>query len=242
MSLEMTDLASSTGVRWDDRADFWIQQSLRQIPLSGKTVLDVGAGTGSFTCYMARQGAKQVVALEPDLDGSGDGKGLAALARRVEGLGLNNVTYRRDTFQSYEAGNGQFDIILLHAVINHLDEAAVEVAHEAEWARERYRELLEKAYRMLAPGGTLIIADAARDNLYPKLGLRNPFAPTIEWNKHQNPKLWTTLLRQAGFEKIRLSWATPKRLRSIGALLNNRAAAFVLHSHFVLHATRPGNH
>jgi SAM-dependent methyltransferase len=237
----MPDLGGSTGLRWDDRADFWIQQSLRQIPLNGKTVLDVGAGTGSFTCYMAKHGAKQVVALEPDLDGSGDGKGLAALARRVEGLGLTNVTWQGDTFQSYEAGNSRFDIVLLHAVINHLDEAAVAVAHEAEWARDRYRELLKKAYRMLAPGGTLIIADAARDNLFPKLGLRNPFAPTIEWTKHQNPELWTVLLQQAGFEKIRLSWATPKRLRSIGAFLNNRGAAFMLHSHFVLHANRPGS-
>jgi SAM-dependent methyltransferase len=237
----MTDLRGSTGLRWDDRADFWIQQSLREIPLKGKTVLDVGAGVGSFTCYMAKHGAKEVVALEPDLDGSGDGKGLAALARRVEGLGLSNVTYREDTFQGYEAGNKRFDVVLLHAVINHLDEAAVMVAHEAEWARDRYRELLRKVYGMLAPGGTLIIADAARDNFYPMLGLRNPFAPTIEWNKHQNPGLWTVLLQQAGFEKARLSWATPKRLRSIGALLNNRAAAFMLHSHFVLHAKRPSS-
>jgi SAM-dependent methyltransferase len=224
--------------RSDKRIEFWIRQSLRHLDFREKTVLDVGAGTGTFTCYLAQRGARHVVALEPDLDGSGSGAGLATLSDRVQSLGLKNVSSSNQTFQSYETEK-RFDIVLLHAVINHLDETAVMVAHEAEWARDRYRQLLGKVYQLLTPGGVAIIADCARDNVFPLLGRRNPFAPTIEWHKHQNPTIWRALCRDVGFRNIQLNWATPNRLRRFGWLVNNWPAAFLLHSHFILHAYRP---
>lgn len=225
-------------VHWDERVEFYIRQSLRELDFTDKTVLDIGAGTGLFSCYMAWHGARRVTAVEPDLDGS-SGTSLAVLSSRVQALGLTNVHYSSATLQSYQGPEAEYDVILLHNVINHLDEDAVIVAHEAEWARQRYRELLAKVRRLLTPGGILVIADCARHNVFPLLGLQNPFLPTIEWHKHQNPELWTALLQDTGFMDIRCNWTIPTRLRRIGWLLNNRPTAFLLNSHFVLHANRP---
>jgi SAM-dependent methyltransferase len=156
------------------------------------------------------------------------------LVNAVQGLG---VTCLNQTFQAYRTDR-RFDTVLLNAVINHLDEAAVQQAHRHEWARDRFRHLLWKAHDLLKPGGTLVIADCARSNLYPLLGLKNPFAPRIEWHKHQNPGLWMALLRDVGFGTTRLTWTTPTRLRYLGRLVKSWPAAFCLYSHFVIHARR----
>ena len=225
------------GLPWA-KYEFWIRQSLRTVNLRGITILDVGAGEGAFSCYMALQGAAHVVALEPELDGAGTGP-RAVLQDRVRQLGLTNVSCLRETLQSFPANSQRFDLILVHNVINHLDEAAVAMMHRDTAARLRYLGLISQLFELLNPGGLLILADCARDNLWARLGLRNPLAPGIEWHKHQNPALWVKILTTAGFEPPELHWTYPRRLRWAGPILDNRWAAFALVSHFVLHATRP---
>jgi SAM-dependent methyltransferase len=225
------------GLPWA-RYEFWIRQSLRNVDLRGMTILDVGAGDGAFTCYMALQGAAQVLALEPELDGADAGP-RAILQDRIRRLGLTNVSCRGETLQIFPPSPGRFDLILAHNVINHLDESAVMVMHRDAAAKARFLGLIRQLFELLRPGGLLVMADCARDNLCGRLGLRHPLAPGIEWHKHQNPSQWIALLRSAGFDPPELHWTYPRRLRWVGALLDNRYAAFLLESHFVLHARRP---
>jgi hypothetical protein len=83
----------------------------------------------------------------------------------------------------------------------------------------------------------VVVADCSRFNLFPSLGLVNPFVPTIEWNKHQKPELWCDLLRNAGFVNHEIHWTSFNRLRTPGKwLLGNKYAAFLLLSHFVVTA------
>src|SRR5690606_23713623 len=181
------------------RSEFWIRQSLRDAPIAGKSVLDIGAGSGLFTCYLALKGARHVVALEPDGDGSVEAP-RARLLRHVQLLGLRNVTCLPDTLQAFDPGLERFDVILANNVINHLDEAAVQVLGRDPAARAAYTIVLSKMFDLLTPGGLAIIADCARDNLFGWFGLKNPLAPSIEWHKHQNPRVWSDLLESAGFE------------------------------------------
>src|SRR5690606_18843196 len=81
------------------RSEFWIRQSLRDAPIAGKSVLDIGAGRGLFTCYMALKGARHVVALEPDGDGSVEAP-RASLLRHVQALGLENVACYPETLKA----------------------------------------------------------------------------------------------------------------------------------------------
>lgn len=220
------------------RVEFWLQQSLRHLDFRGKTVLDVGAGDGLFSCYIALHGAAIVVALEPELEGSAR-HSRATLLERVEALRPHNVTCLADRLQDYAGPSREFDVILAHNVINHLDERAVVALHRDEAARTSYRKLLGKLYELLKPGGVFVMADCARTNFFSWLGIRNPLARTIEWRKHQNPELWMRLLDDVGFEQAELHWTYPRRLRALGPLLDNRFISFLMTSHFVLHVRRP---
>jgi SAM-dependent methyltransferase len=228
-----------SGVRWS-RVEFWLRQSLRDLDFRGKAVLDVGAGDGLFSCYMALQGAARVVSLEPELDGSVTNPRRTLLAR-VQALHLDNVTCFSDPFQDYAGPECEFDVIVAHNVINHLDEGAVAVLHRDEDARASYRALLRKFYELLKPGGVVVIADCARANIFPWLGLPNPIASTIEWSKHQDPDLWVRLLRDVGFGAPDLHWTYPRRLSAFGRFLDNRFMSFLMQSHFVLHVHRPAS-
>jgi 2-polyprenyl-3-methyl-5-hydroxy-6-metoxy-1,4-benzoquinol methylase len=44
---------------------FFVEYVFEGVDLTGKTVLDVGAGDGRFSCYAAAAGAREVVSLEP---------------------------------------------------------------------------------------------------------------------------------------------------------------------------------
>lgn len=224
-------------VRWS-RVEFWLRQSLRDLDFRGATVLDVGAGHGLFSCYIAQHQAARVVALEPELDGSGAHSRLK-LVERVAVLGLANVTCLAETFQDYAGPSESFDVVLVHNAINHLDEAAVVALHRDEDARDTYRALLRKCYRLLKPGGVLVVSDCARANFFAWLGVPNPVASMIEWHKHQDPDLWMRLLREVGFDRLELHWTHPRLLRGLGYFLDNRLVSFLMDSHFVLHAYRP---
>jgi SAM-dependent methyltransferase len=227
------------GLAWR-KTEFYIRQSLRDLEPRGKSVLDIGAGSGMFTCYLALLGASRVVALEPEGAGSAH-SARAVLMERVRALGLTNVACLADTFQSYDPKGSRFDVVLAHDVINHLDEASVRELDSSPAARQRYAVLLRKLYGLLRPGGLAIIADCARSNAFADLGLRNPLARSIDWKKHQNPSLWCALLRDAGFAPPAVHWTYPRRLRALAPLLATREAAYLTHSHFVLHAVRPAD-
>jgi len=209
------------------------------IQLEGKTMLDVGCGHGRMGLWASAQGARRVVGLEPEVEGSSSGmqEAFSSAARRV---GLEDrVELVTQPLQNYDPGSERFDLVLLAASINHLDEDACIRLHHDEQARQTYREHLRGLADAAAPGACLIVTDCDRRNLFGRLGVRNPLAPTIEWEKHQSPWLWAKLLAGVGFEAPEVSWMALRRLRKPGqALLGNRAGAYLLTSAFVLRMRR----
>jgi hypothetical protein len=208
------------------------------VTLTGSRMLDVGAGDGLRAFYAACAGAAHVVALEPEAAGSSGG--VRAKFQSAAGrLGQASVELRPDTFQAYEAAGEPFDVLLLQAAVNHLDEQACMALHRDPRARDTYRALFAKLADMSADGAKLIVADCSRRNLFASLPVRNPLAPTIEWAKHQPPHLWCELLTEAGFADPRLRWTSLNTLRNFGRLLTgNRVAAWFLMSSFQLTMTR----
>lgn len=216
--------------------DWSVQHKLfAGIDLEGKTMLDVGCGTGHMGLWAAAHGARRVVGLEPEVEGSSAGM-QETFRRTAREVGLEDrVELVTTRLQDYDPGAERFDVVLLAASINHLDEEACIHLHEDEQARQTYREHFRLLARVTAPGGVLVVTDCDRRNLFARLGLRNPLQPTIEWEKHQPPKLWARLLADVGFEDPNVDWWALNTLRSPGqALMGNWPCAYLTSSVFRL--------
>ena len=155
-------------------------------------------------------------------------------------LGYDQVTFEPVTFQAFKPVGKQFDIILLHNSINHLDETACINLLSDEASRAIYMNIFSKLSALASSGAKLIVCDCSRYNFFALLGIKNPFAPTIEWYKHQAPEIWVDLLSQVGFVNPRVRWTSFNTLRSPGrVLLGNRLLSYFLRSDFRFTMEKP---
>lgn len=208
------------------------------IDMDGKTVIDIGAGLGIAGCYAAAQGARQVTLLEPE--GAGSRPDVLSRAQRLaneSGVGgiVKVLPKRLD-----EVNLPDYDVVLVHNTINHFDEAACSALDKDPEARERYLAVFRQLADVSKAGGLLIIADCSNKNLFAKLGVRNPFAPTINWKIHQPPEIWEELGAAYGFERFDLRWTWDRRLpKPLAPRFGARTVAYLTHSHFCLRLRRP---
>jgi cyclopropane fatty-acyl-phospholipid synthase-like methyltransferase len=204
------------------------------IDLGGRRVLEVGAGKGAFALWAGLHGASRVLAIEPEADGS-EAASFGALAESVELLGLTGTVEARSAFlEDLSPADGPFDVVVLYDVINHLDETATTGLHEGGAAATAFDRILGHLRSLVADGGTVVVADAARNNLWDRLGLRSPLSPAIEWEKHQQPEVWATAFERAGFTRRDIRWSP---LYPFGRLSANRLVQYATASHFVLRVT-----
>jgi SAM-dependent methyltransferase len=227
-------VARKMGLLTSDQAVLAFEDLFAGVDLANKRMLDVGGGTGIFTYYAACMGAREVVCLEPELDGSTAGVRGSFHLLRAE---FPDVPVKLDarTIQEFST-NEKFDVVLLHASINHIDEPACIRLLEEEGARDAYRRVFAHIRELANPGASLIVYDCTRYNFFPLVGMKNPLRPTIEWHKHQKPEVWARLLAEVGFRDPKIGWeplycfGRPGRL-----LLRNKVAAFFLKGGFRLH-------
>jgi len=225
----------------DERVTRALMDSLfRGIDFEGKRVLDIGGGDGVYSFYAAAMGAAEVVCLEPEAAGSIGGE-LSMFERSRAEMPHLPVRMVGQCVGDYADPAG-FDIVALIASINHLDEPACERLHRDTSARAAYRRIFRHIASLTKPGGRVIIADCTRYNFFAALGLTNPLCRTIEWQKHQTPETWASVLAEAGFCKPRISWEPLYRLGpAVQAMLSNKVAAWFLKSCFRLEMERCPN-
>ena len=214
---------------------FYLGYLFQGLSFEGRAMLDIGGGAGLFSLYGACRGAKPVVCLEPELEGSSR-SAADRLRQLCDALPPHiNILPKAVTFQEFQPAGQMFGVILLHNSINHLDEEACVNLRHSDDARKRYQMLFAKLRDLCAPGGKVIIADCSKHNFWHSLRLRNPLAPTIEWHKHHSPVYWASLLGDHGFANPEIRWWSPGRLGRMGKmLLGNRVASYFTTSHFCL--------
>jgi len=216
----------------------YLKRLFKGIVLDGKTVLDVGAGAGIYSCYMAMNGAKKVVSLEPEIEGSRNNY-ISNFEEFKRGLNLNNIFLEPAAFQSFENKGEKFDLILLHYSVNHLDENACVNLRKSDEAREIYRKIFEKLYLVSNNQAQIIIADCSDKNFFSWLKMKNPLAPAIEWHKHQAHEEWIKILKKTGFREFKVKWVALKQLGGIGDFfLGNKVCSFFINSHFIIYARK----
>jgi cyclopropane fatty-acyl-phospholipid synthase-like methyltransferase len=207
------------------------------IPLAGKRVLDVGCGRGAFVLWAAINGAELALGVEPEAAGGQTGS-LGALERSIRSLGLTNAVARSSRLEDLTPdADGRFDVIVLFNTINHLDEAAVCRLHESAAAQERYASLLTRLWDLTSGQGVVIVADSGSKNLWRTLGRRPRFVRSLEWEKHQQPGVWSAVFSRLGFEIMDLRWSP---VYPTPWLTGNRVGQWALWSHFVLRFVKPG--
>ena len=218
---------------------FHLRTLFRGIALENKRVLDIGGGSGLHSFYAACMGAKEVVCLEPETEGSRSG--MEAKFKKLGGiLGYDQVKFEPVTFQAFEPAGKQFDIIVLHNSINHLDETACINLLNDEASQAIYMDICSKLSSLASSGAKLIVCDCSRYNFFALLRIKNPFAPTIEWHKHQAPEIWVDLLSQFGFVNPKVKWTAFNTLRSTGrVLLGNKLLSYFLRSDFRFTMEKP---
>ena len=204
------------------------------ISFAGKSVIDVGGGVGRASYYAAAAGASRVVCVEPEAAGSRNTM-LEAAAKLGDRLGMRDrVEFVTKPVEDYDAP-GEFDIILSHNSINHIDEEACSRLHHDAAARDKYMPILAHIASFCRPGGQLVLTDCSNKNLLGSLGIKNPFAPTITWRIHQTPELWAELFGSQGFVDPVIRWTPDRRSGTFGEkFLANRWASYCLQSHFCL--------
>lgn len=216
------------------RLRFYLDNLFSGIDFSGKSMVDVGGGSGMYSLYGAFLGARSVVCLEPEQAGSRQGVRLRA-EQVVGRLGIHTLEISPSTLQQYDSAGNRFDIVLLHDSVNHLDEpACVHLLHD-EQALLRYQEIFSRLSELASPGAVLIVTDCSRYNFFHQMRLPNPICRSIEWEKHQSPHTWAQMLEEHGFTDKKVRWSSFNSLGRWGRLiLGNKLASYFLTSHFVL--------
>lgn len=205
----------------------------KSVDFGGKTVLDIGGGTGYHALYAASCGAKSAIIIEPEADGSQNTMIQTFNAFRTK-MGIDNVELLQTTIQEYEIPAGGFDVVLIQNAINHFDEPACVTSRESTKSQAAYRKIFKSNAALFKPGGVLIMSDCSTNNLFPKLGMKNPIDPAIEWHKHQPPSEWTKVAAPEGLILEEVRWSSPTRSGRLGQLLiGNAIGAWFCTSHFV---------
>lgn len=202
-----------------------------EVNVDSKKVLDIGAGTGMYSAFVAHMGADRVVALEPEAEGSSTGM-IDTLDRVKQRYDI--VESMNKTIQEYNP-DSKFDIVISNNSINHLDESACIELHKSESARNSYNSIFSDLSDMIAEGGILIIADGARKNFWNDIGVRSPFI-NLEWEKHQQPQTWSSLLQNHQFREDNIMWESYlSQLGWLGRnLFSNYWLSYLTYSKFIL--------
>lgn len=219
----------------------YLKKLYKDIDFGKKSVLEIGAGNGLHSFYAAFRGARKVVAIEPEAAGSQSGF-LSNFKKNSKLFNIDSVSLFPGTLQSFDNNNEKFDIIISHYSINHLDEESCINLKKNSDSKRVYLKIFSKLHSLLNENGVIIIIDCSNSNFFTKIGIKNPFAPSIEWKKHQHPNTWIELLKKAGFEREKTIWLPPYQLQELGyILLSNRLGSFLTHGHFAIFMKKDGH-
>lgn len=111
--------------------------------LKGKSIMDIGAGSGYFSVKLAKH-ADQVIAADVSKDFQ------EYLKKRIEKEQINNISLRLLPFDSPALKDGEVDMVFMTNTYHHIDH------------RPRYFALVRKGIKS---GGSLVIIDYVKSDI-----------------------------------------------------------------------------
>ena len=216
---------------------FYLSYLFDSVSFAGKSVLDIGGGSGYMGFYAACRGAGEVVCLEPEASGT-NLQINKTFSKFQSGLPDANVERLPCTIQDYDIKKS-FDLVLMHNSINHVIKGCPTL-REDSLLQDEARQTFTKIFDLCERGADFLIVDNSRFHAFQVLGMKNPLMPHVGWKHHETPGFWMGMLEQAGFKKKSLYWGSLNTFRRPGRIfMNNSAAAYLLGLPFILTVTRP---
>jgi 2-polyprenyl-3-methyl-5-hydroxy-6-metoxy-1,4-benzoquinol methylase len=138
--------AAHSGFKSPESLRFRCESVYKDIDLVDRSVMEIGAGSGNLCFWAGFHGARSVVGLEPDIEGSTSGD-LQLFETMIAQTGLNTVSLCKETIQEYRAPIEEFDVVVSHNSMEHLDESVVaRLTYDAKSVRadtSKGREVIE---------------------------------------------------------------------------------------------------
>ena len=228
------NLLSEAGITRSNGYDFYFSSYIyKDINLDGKKILDIGGGNG-LASFHALDNSSNCSAwvVDPIAEGSNE-----LMFEQYESMKKNydpgRINFHRDYVDTLLEPN-TFDIIVMHNTINHIGEDILEDINNSSEAYAEYVSRLKTILDRLSSDGTLIVADCGSKNFFGKIGLKSPFAPSIDWHLHCEPGVWRKMIEELGFSHIKTQWTARREFGVFGKIfLANRTCSYFLNSHFV---------
>ena len=210
--------------------DFYLKNTFKKLNFKNKKILDIGSGNCIFSFFSLIKGAKQVICLEPSLDGSNNNnKDVFDLIKNE--FNFKNITFLETTLQDF-IPNYKFDMIILKDSINHINENACINLKKNNENIEIYKNIFDKLYALMSSEADIFISDCSSKNFFGDLNIKNPFVHEIEWFKHQEPQIWINLMKNSKFRVISLDWSTLNSLKFLGKFNNSKLLSYFTSSNF----------
>lgn len=191
------------------REGLWRGRMLSELsPKSGQKILDIGSGTGSWSILVKQEFPDtKVIALDPDPD-------------------VRRIAERKATDANVDI---QFLTVMGNSQIEMIDASTIDlvtislVLHQCPMKTKT--EILSNAYRLLRPGGRLLISDYGKQRsplmslLFNQVRIVDGYQDT----KANKDGLIPQLMRQAGFQNVDERKITPTPTGSISLYVGQKA-------------------
>lgn len=218
--------------QWLDRQVYYVDNYLFPSDIAGKRMLDIGGGDGFLGLYnRIVRGASSISIIDSYDSHGGKGgheSGYDNMMEIIQRHKIENVDVIKSDIRDVKLSSEQFDSVYarnsFHHIFGHYRTEDSEIV-----------ELMVSIHGSLVPGGSLIIGETSRNQVWRFIPpIRNRMANGPWIHKKIAPKRLKRCATSAGFKSVAIRWYTLYKLRSLKPLLSNQAANAFMTGSYVL--------